>query len=166
MTATLSSNICEGRSKKSVIQSIIASTPFQAVPDCKSMQLDPVITDRRLEPLGIYRQYPRKVSIRPVGNEDKNRYMARQIKRLRNWKGDPKKFFRVVRHLMANSTSFMTAGFNHVNPRWYKEKSIIKVRQLIASHKANVHKTNVRAKRAYLEKANGKLRKIYNPSRE
>ena len=50
-----------------------------------------------------------------------NRYMIKQIKRLKGLKGDPVKFFRIVRFLIAKSRAFKVSALCKMEPRWYKE---------------------------------------------
>jgi len=144
----------------------ILGTHWVRLPNCKSFKI-------KLNPwnivalfFGIKTRNKPQFEFEPYLNKKFNRYLVKQIKRLIDAKKDPKRFFQIVRFLMAKSVIFRVSAISKTKPRWYKEMPLWLVIRAIRRSIKLIGSDKMEYKRLYIPKGKDELRPLGIPKLE
>lgn len=138
-------------------ESSISGTHWKKLPNVKAFSVSSTQSNAIFELLGIKKKNKPKITWKPHRNALYNRYMAKQIRRLRGFKSDPYKFFRIMFFLMRRSKVFRVSVINKSITKWYKSMPLGEIMKI----NRNVNKMidsnyrNLNYKRVYIPKQDG-----------
>jgi len=116
MNVTLSNKV-----ENKVKDNRILDTSWTRIPNCKEFKISLNGLDYDWIAVDIKKKLKPTIKITPHVNNNMNKYMTYQMKRLDNLRlVDPNKYWMIAFLLMKNSVAFRVSAINHVFTNWYK----------------------------------------------
>jgi len=137
----------------------ILDSPWVSLPNVREFSVEIQGWDPVFKTQGINKRLKPRIEFTPYINKGINRYIERQIRRLKAAResNNGRLYWTIAWHLLSKSNSFLVLAFKHVYPNWHRTCSLgFVLRQAKAIRKiAKSKDTNVNYSRVYIPKPGG-----------